>query len=719
MKHIYKILGVVILLTYSNITLFASVDEAEVKQKLALLMGQNNSGTDYWFTIPPAYMDESVGYYNFIKVLVASPVQSDVTVEIKGKNFSQTKKTLPDNVIEFLLPPEIAQVIQHTGNEGPVPAKVYKAAGIHVFSDAPIIVYVVVKVKYTTDGFLAIPSSALGTQYINMVYQEPNFKASNGKLGLSAPFTGVTAAYDNTQINFTMGGGPQGNDAVPLDNGQLIHTGEQTSQTLNQGDVWLLSINDYYQDLSGSLFSGNYPFSIVSGIQCANFPIGNHWCDYSVEMESPIYSWGTHYYITPMEDRKYNGIIRIFASEDNTTVYRDDEILTTIPKGGGGTIGNAYFETRVWPKVDANGITIAPKIATIHADKPISVMYYNTGTEEDESNGNSDPFMMLFTPVEQYGHQIYFASPNATGGMDPFQSNYINLVFQMNGNDIPDDLLYADLSAPQPIWKKVKDVFGPSFDVFNVPFMGMTFAYKTLSLPVEGVYGLKSTTTLFAGYSYGFSPYESYGFPTAAIFNNMQQIDPIAPEITYTGEKDADYISGSIDDSHKGSSGLSQFYMLKNLSSNYEFEITSVDKGVTVNSQNENIFIPGVTKKLNWSLTKQDNNKEAYATLYVSDRSGNDKLLFFGKTIAQTSIENESSLSEYMTVTPTEITVLPQALSDGFAELSIFNLSGTKLSGSQLHNTKNISLANLQSGTYIITLKSDKRILTRKINIVR
>lgn len=717
MRLIYYFITISLILPFCVIDTNAAVDEQEVKDKLSLLMGQNNSGTDYWFTIPPVYTKESAGHDNSLKILIASPVETDVTVEVKGKNFLKTLKTIPDNVIEFTLDPAIAQTILHDGmSKGAVPAKVYEKAGIHVTSDAPIVVYVIARYKYTSDGFLAIPSSALGTHYINMVYQEPNI----GGVGLFAPFTGVTAAYDDTEVNFTMGGGPEGIDASPQGNGQLVHTGESTSQTLDQGDVWLLSINGPRQDLSGSIFKSDKPISLVSGVHCANFPLGNAWCDYTVEMELPVYSWGKQYYITPMKGRQYNGIIRVFASEDNTNVYRDNELIGNIAKGGGATIGVGYIETRVWPKEDKDGNAIAPHIATIHSDKPIAVMYYNTGGQEDkDKTPNTDPFMMTFSPVEQFGNQIYFASPNSATGINLFPENYVNIIFESTSNEIPDDLIFADLSKPNPTWVKVKDYFGPDFENFVVPFNGSVFANKTLKLATEGVFGLKSTYTPIGAYSYGFGPYDSYGYPTAATFDDLSALDGKAPEVTFTGEKDADIITGSVDDSHTGSSGLSQFYMIKSMSTNYSFEITSVDKGTTTNSKQEPIFIPGETKKLNWSLEKADKNKEGYAVLYLSDRSGNDNLLFFGNTIAATSDTPEQTLSEYMTVTESSIQILPQALADGFTELSIFNLEGVKVISSEIQNQNSVAISSLKTGTYIITLKSESRLLTRKINVVK
>ena len=292
-----------------------------------------------------------------------------------------------------------------------------------------------------------------------------------------------------------------------------------------------------------------------------------------------------------------------------------------------------------------------------------------------------------------------------------------NSLFESSSNEIPDDLLFAELSKPNPTWMKVKDYFGPDFENF-VPINGKTFANKTLKLPTEGVYGLKSQSTMIGAYSYGFGPYDSYGYPTAAIFNDIQFFDPKAPEIVFTSAKDADFIAGSVDETHEGSSGLSQFYMIESMSSNYNFEITSIEKGVASSTNEETVFIPGVTKKLNWSLEKMDTQKEGYAVLYLSDRSGNDGLHFFGNTITTTSVEPEQTLSEYMIVTQSEITILPKAISERFSELSIFNLEGNKVMTSDL-SSLSVSLSNLQSGTYIITLKSEDRLLTRKINVVK
>ncbi|PKL77275.1 MAG: hypothetical protein CVV25_14785, partial [Ignavibacteriae bacterium HGW-Ignavibacteriae-4] len=626
MKSAYTKLALVLFLLLSLSIpkdLKAGVDEEELKQKLPLMMGQSNVGKEYWFTIPPCY-EETTGN-NFIKILIASPNKTRVVVEVPGNGFYKTKETIANGVIEFEVKPVEGQVVLHQARTNSTPpAKVYKGGGIHVKSDDPIVVYVVVKYHYTSDGFLAIPVSAFGTKYINMVYQEPNFKLYYSYSGLASPFTGVTAAYDNTKVNFTMGGGPNGDDAVELDGGRLVRTGETANVTMMRGDVWLLGIKDVEQDLSGSIFEANKPFSIVSGVHCANFPVGNFWCDYTVEMELPTYTWGKQYYVVPMAKRGFNGIIRIYASEDNTDVYRDSSYIGTIKKGGGATWGKGYLETRLWPMyVDVGPVQVQnpPKIATIHAEKPIQVMYYNTGTAEDGQGGQSDPFQMVQTPIEQFQTEMYFASPNALGGGDVFTENYINLVFELHDNFMPEDLKFAEYSSTgrEPQWIPISQLFGGGYKEFKVQYKGKRFGTTTISLGTEGVYGIKSDSTRFASYSYGYAPYESYGFPTSAALRDLTKPDTNTPIPTYIQTCDGDVLKdmGNVTDMPNDDairSNMADLYLVKELSENYLFDWRS----------KSGEFIPGQQRTLSWSLTVIDKKKYAKAVIYFTDRAGND-----------------------------------------------------------------------------------------------
>ncbi len=638
--------SIIMILAFSS--LFSGIDVDEVKEKLNLIQNTGNSGNDFWFTIPPCY-EETTGD-NFIKILVTSTMESNVVVEVPGNGFYKTRKTIANGVIEIAMKPVEAQAFLHQARTQSAPAaKVYKSAGIHVTSEQPVIVYVVVKYRATSDGFFAIPSKSFGKKYVNMVYQEPNFKLYYNYSGLASPFTGITAAYDNTIINFTMGGGPKGNDQIELNGGELLSTGQSTTINMNKGDVWVAGVNGVEQDLSGSLITGNKPFSIVSGVHCANFPVGNFWCDYSVNMELPIDNWGMNYFITPQMERGYNGIVRIFASEPNTTIKRNGITIGNLKDGGGSGFGDSYLEMRLWPKYDTSGDSITPKIAHISADKPIAVTYYNTGTQEDGLGGKSDPFMSQIPPIKAAVNNTLVSSPNALGGGDVFTENYLRITFPLVNNEIPDDLLFAELSTSGvvPQYFKIKEVFGADFDAFEIGYEGKSYASMKLTLGVEGSYSIKSDSSKFVTESFGFSPYESYGFPTSFNLNLQNSDDNSAPTITYLQQCDGDILIDDglmtdLPDDADIRTNLSEIYMLE--SENYEFAL----------EKNGKDFVPGETPSIKWELNVIDKAKPASALIYASDMAGNDTTVVV--EYINTDIEASSSDISLQNPNLTEVT---------------------------------------------------------------
>lgn len=599
-------------------SLLSGVDEDEMVEKLPVLLGQENMGRDFWFSIPPVY--EQVAGDNFVKVFITSEVETDVVIQVEDKGLYQKKRTIPNGVINFELRPSDVQPISHSYSVHKSPsAKIYPGIGVNITSDAPILVYVVVKYKYTSDGFLALPVSGLGDRYVNMVYQDPGL----GGNGSAPAFTTVIGAYDNTEITMTMGGGPNGNDTMLLEGGRKIGTGQKTSFRLNKGDVWMGASNGDYLDISGSLFEGTKPFAIVSGMHCANFPIGNTSCDYTIEMEFPTHAWGKQYYVTPTQNRTFNGIVRVFASEPNTSVYRSGELIGELTHGGGNTIGKAYMEFRLWNKTDVSGDTIPPKIATIHSNKPIAVMYYNTGTQEDGGGNNSDPFQMQFVPVEQASNHIIFPSPNSIGGVDNFIFNYVNVIYELSDDSTAKDLLFSEMkTGVTPEWKELSEIASGDPEIFTEEYEGKKYGTVTINLPSEGVFSLKSDSTKFVAYSYGFSDFESYGFPTFSPLRYLDSPDMDVPIPLYVQEDNGDILreNGSVRDMPDDPdirSNMAEIYMTENLNDNYILDYR-------IPGTNGKDFIPGEQRTLLWWLTVVDKSDSAKASITFVDRAGND-----------------------------------------------------------------------------------------------
>src|SRR6056300_536527 len=251
-----------------------------------------------------------------------------------------------------------------------------------------------------------------------MAYNEPDMNTP----GWFSPFTTITATENNTSVKFTMGGDEASNSEIAMSSGATLIKGESIERKLNKGDVWVFSINGKGQDLSGSIIESTKPVAVVSGVNCAMIPEGNTSCNYIVEMELPTNYYGQNYFVTPSMFRTYNGIVRVYAKEDNAVVYRNGQLLDNIPEKG------EYLEFRLWDKNDSNGDPVPPKIASISSNKDVSVVYYNPGTREDFLEGNQtpdNPYMMQIIPAEQFTRLSYFATANAIGTNDPFIKNGI------------------------------------------------------------------------------------------------------------------------------------------------------------------------------------------------------------------------------------------------------------------------------------------------------
>jgi hypothetical protein len=611
----YSILAIVAAFLISGLASLFSQDFElnRVKEKLPKLLGANNVGKEFWFTIPPCYEDESGGYDNFIKVFVTSPIKTVVTVEVPGKGYSVQKVTVPNDVIEFNITPVVGSPWTKKGNVKPPEEQVWRGAGIHVSADFPLVVYCVVRYRATSDGFLAFPASSLGKEYINCAYG--SLDAMYGGYIISPSLSGAVAAYDNTVMKFTLGG----NSITKTRGG--VTPGNTFTKTMMKGDVIMVASDGADQDLSGSHWVGSKPFGVVSGNYCTNIPTTNRWCDYTVEMDMPTFTWGLNYNVPKVPNRKYASLIRIFAREKNTIIYRDGISMASLPDAG-GLIGKGWIEVRLVP------MGVSPSSAVITGNKPIGITLCNTGVEEDGYPlPNSDPFLEGQTPIEQYQKEITFCTPGVYGGFN-FKENYINLVYEIGeGNQTPDDLEFAEVLNGEFYWQKVKTKFSGSDEMFKVPTNGKKYAMKTITLPGDGVFKIRAEKP-FAAYSFGYDWCDSYGFPTSAALMDIEKPDTIAPNPTWLLNCAGNTIWAKVRDLPEDNDVRSNLAMVvfdSEESFNYKFDYDD--------------FIPGQQQEINWSLVVLDPRKDARAVITFSDRRGNDTTIIINYYAIKISME--------------------------------------------------------------------------------
>ncbi len=559
----------------------------------------SNAGTEFYFSFPPCHEEESTGLINDCRVYVTSSVQQLVTIEVKGKSWKMTKAVAPNVTTEFILSEVVAQPFLLRGNAAAPAEAVYQGAAVHVTSQAPVVVNAATRYESNSDGFLVLPVSSLGLEYV--VSSWPQFNHTGTGYQLVSETT-ISAVYDETVVQFEMGG----NSASVTSGG--LKSGQMTIFTMNKGDVLCFASNGENQDISGSSIKSTKPVAVVSGNQCANVPVGIPNCDYISEMELPISAWGREYHVTPIYGRKKNSMIRIFAKEKNTTVFRDGQPWLVIPRSS-RKIDNGYIERRM-----DDG---APRCAVISADKPIYVVQYNTSQSDD--NVLSDPFQMALTPFEQYQNEIMFSTPGTHPGSDNFKIHYMNLIYQLGpAGSIPDNLEFAVVVNGKFEWKKLSVRFGSTPGcVLPVPVNGLAYATKQITLPGDGVFRIRSKSPL-AGYLYGTTNNTAYGFPASVALNILEQNDTIPPRVSFTKNCDGSVKDGIVKDYPDDNAVRVNFgliYMDKDPDSSYNYTF-EYDKNHTL--------VSGDTRETDWTLNVIDGRKKARARLWFIDKNGND-----------------------------------------------------------------------------------------------
>jgi len=570
------------------------------KKDAPKLLGANNVGKDFWLTFHPCY-ETGYGGGNKIIIYVSSGVQTTVTLEVPGKGYFVQKPTIPNDIIAFEIDPTIAQPYRKYDTQAPESDKIFVGYGMHIYADQPIIVYGVSRFSYSGDSYLALPTSSLGKEYITSSW------ADVGDDGLTlgdyyTSYTEVVAAYDQTRVRFTVGG----TDSTKTVGGQKL--GQTTSWTLYKGDVLMFGSLGHLSDLTGSHWFATKPIACYSGNYYANVPETTAYQNYLIEAELPTNTWGTQYHYTPIAGRLKNSIIRIFAKENNTTIYRDGQKIGFIKYGGGGLKDDAWLNMRA-----DNGQS---RPIVFSGDKPIGITQYNTSQPDD--NIVSDPFQMVLTPLEQYQREIIFNTPGIGGGKG-FPINWINIVYRTNDDStMPDDLMFAQVQGGQFVWKSINS-FSPDPGMpFSILINGHHYACKQFLLPGDGVYKIKANDP-FCAYAYGFSPYDSYGHPASVALGDLERPDTLAPHPTwwmdcggtlwYDSTRRGDPV---VEDFPQNAdrSNLSLINMDPTLSFNYRFSYKD--------------FVPGDDAATTWKAWVQDPTQDARLVVTFSDRRGND-----------------------------------------------------------------------------------------------
>ncbi|MEA2203723.1 MAG: hypothetical protein QOE77_499 [Blastocatellia bacterium] len=399
-----------------------------------------HQGTDFWLMFPSAYFTGGLATQ---KLSITSTVSTSGTVSIPGMNFVQNFAVSANSVATVTLP-----FVQVTD------AEVVQAKGIHVTSQQPIGVYGISQRIFSTDAFLGLPVTSLGSDYYVLTY-------SNMAFGPSSEF-GIVAAENGTTVTIT----------PAATTGSHI-AGVPYAITLNQGQTYLLqnTVPTALGDLTGSRVSSTKPVAVFSGHMAATIPAEVGCCaDHLLEQLPPANSWGKRFATLPLATRTKGDYFRFLARDDDTSVYLDGALVAVLNRG--------EFVERLLQ---------AP--AEIVATKPILVAQYCTSIYFDNgTTGKADPFFMIVPPYTQFLDHYTISTP-ASG----FQINYANVI------------------APTALLGSIT-LDGAALAAGSFTAIGVS-GYSGAQLPLTvGAHTLDGPAG-FGVSVYGFAQDESYGYP--------------------------------------------------------------------------------------------------------------------------------------------------------------------------------------------------------------
>lgn len=328
--------------------------------------------------------------------------------------------------------------------------------GLKIAADGEITAYLSNREFQTTDLSVIFEESSLGRSYV---------LASAGDFGTDGGQFSAQAIEDGTELTFT------------------LPDGQSASVTLNAGESFKFSTTDFLGndalgltvdtsfDLTGTTVTSSQPVAVFSGHSCTT--VGAGFCDHIVEQMPAIEFLEQNYVVGEMfsSEGLGNNLIRVIASEDETEVRVDGELVATLGRG------------------EFHEFTLSEPARSIQTSEPALVAQYLQGAT---TAGEGDPALSFVPGTATWLSSYIVATPS---GSEALEQNLVNIViptaavasFQINGANVDP----ASFTA----------IDGTDFSVANLPIepgIVRAEASETFQLSIFG-YDLFDSFLTFGG----------------------------------------------------------------------------------------------------------------------------------------------------------------------------------------------------------------------------
>lgn len=560
----------------------------------AYILSNSAYGKEFYIAIPP---NEVPNYNeNVLEIYVTSLKETVVTLESPSVGMYLSKQVTPGFITTF------SSANGETTFQWEVrESEVITDLGLRLIADEPISVYVLNSKSYSSEGYMAIPMKSWGKEYIHCSYYDFNeFREWAGGFI-------VVSGNGNTEIQIELKGVGKGlaKTKAGREIGDIINT------TLNAGQTYMVRGDGKTRgifDLSGSKITSNKPVGLISfhmRTMIPSYKITNG-RDHLSEMMLPVQAWGKEYATVELKRDKGKGdFFRVICSEDNTNfqcVYYD---LTTNKKLGiwESTLKLAgdFAEWLEVPVTAGHDLKSIRGMSVFKADKPIMVLQYSYSEQWDGAT-IFDPFMITIAPDEQYVSNTVFQTPSNKAFID----NWINIVAKGDTTDKDMKLLKSISLDGQPIH------FHNAFLKNIIPGTNKYWAKIRVT---AGPHVITSDTKIGA-YIYGFSNWDSYGWPITMGINKIDIPDNLPPVLVKQEDEHGNVHVEAYDNRPEQNGSTDQGISLVELtqrSFNYELISDSYEEDYKYQPQ----------PKRSFTLQKINSTKPGFAYYAVLDIAGN------------------------------------------------------------------------------------------------
>jgi len=336
-----------------------------------LKAARSNRGTDFWLTFlnnAPAYFEpEYCGNDLYISAEVDTVGKVDFS---DGSDAQRFQVRAGSTTI----------VTPYYRQSGLSISDSIRPSAMHVTMDHPATVHGLNYIDSSTDGYLALPTAMLGTDYIVLSYRNAPSWYDTNHIDGGTQFA-VIASENETSITIT--------PSVTVD---ARVAGVPCQIVLQQGEIYrLIKYDDAEADLTGTTIKADKPIAVFGGHMCTYVPAGVGYANHLVEQLTPVNTWGRHFVTLPFAARLNGDTFRFLAATNGTRVAINGKIVVSLDRG-------QFYEQ------------IIDGPAEILASQPILVAQYANGTVYDGSLG--DPSMTLVPSLEQFGGDCTLSTPS-------------------------------------------------------------------------------------------------------------------------------------------------------------------------------------------------------------------------------------------------------------------------------------------------------------------